>query len=316
MIDNTYTLGMIQLNVNLSAEEFVQVRDARINNAPMILQDHAAGHPDPLFITQMGAKPDITCKTTQVWLMLNSMINLSSQIIQANPVQSADDNTVDLFFRRMGFASTRDPDASTVHARFRLTHGIMYWTGLRASFQQLAELDIRIKPLSTDGVTSPLVYTGNNAYNAPNTYQEAYTLGKIKLGSTVIDGNLEVSIDPSVQLEELGSDMDLFDTFAAISERSQPKITIRGVHIDWWEDYAPNAASGALTIWLRKKVKDAHHLAEGTAEHIKIFSAYGVLVAESIAGQHNRPGEITLCYYPRVQYDNEPLLQITQAAIT
>lgn len=312
-----YTLGALQFDAGEAGDElFVQLRDAQINGNPMILQEHGAGCPDPMFITHMGSKPEITCKTTQVWGMLNSLITRSSGLIQAAPIQDADSNTVDLFFRREGFASTRDPDNSTVHARWRLTHGMVYWTRLRAAYQQLAELDLRIKPLSTDGTTSPLVFTGNNDYPAANEWQEGFTLGRVKLGATTIDGNLDLDIDPSIQTEEEGGDDALFDTFCAIGQRGTPKITLRGVHADWWSTYGGAGVSGALSFFLRKKTKDGSHVADATAEHVKGLCGYGKLVAENVAGQHNKRGEITLVYYPRVRYDNEALIAFSQSAIS
>jgi hypothetical protein len=239
----------------------------------------ASGHIDPLFTAVQSAKPDVQFRARQIGTLLSSL-GLDGLNTQANPL--------DLLYRQGANLGSRQALASAVHKRIRVTNGLAYWTGIRASFQTPAEISVRVKP-TYDGTNLPLIPAGTLALGNNPAAAEFYRLSAVYVNGVAATGVTGWSLEQGQRMDEIGADDDLYDTYCGISE-IQPMLTLDALTWDTWTTFG--MAGTAVTSWavyLRKKFPDGSDYAPNTNNHIKLSGSAGIVVPNSTRGGGNSP---------------------------
>ncbi len=198
-----------------------------------------------------------------------------------------EDHLVTMYnMRRLNGAAQADDD-SGLHQSALFSQGIMIPRTLSADHQGTAKITLSILAIKA-GEVDPIVYTHNA--NLPAGVKpgvsDLYTMGPIKLNTTLLDGSKTVSIDFGITAEPDSSDGDIYPSFVSIG-KVQPTITATTQHID---------LAGTLTMagkyyvashvicYLRKRAEGGTYVADITAQHIKITLGKCLVLPGKISG--------------------------------
>ena len=277
--------------ITANSQFLSQLTDCTPTTNHDILTGMASGHPFPLATYIMGAKPDVQFKTQQ----LATLLALTGANGLGLAVSSEDeDDPFILYYKKATQLGTRDADNAGTHQAFTMADGLLYFTSISASYQKPAEASVRIKPISTDGQTAPLVPAGNENLDGTCTADEVFTLGPIVINGSTIDSQHDVNIDMGFKMYEDGAADDVFDRRCHIEEMLST-ITISGTEVGWWNDYGlDGAALSSWVVYLRRKAMDGYSVANDQAQHIKLSGNYGLIVTTDTQGGGNNASRTSL----------------------
>ncbi len=269
---------------------------------------YASGYPDPLFVADRAEKPDIRFKTPQIATVLTACgapfaLDLSS-------------GNTDLLYKLVTDLGVRAADASTVHQRFRIAAGMLYWESVDVTHTDDASLSARIVPIY-DGVHAPLVPAGSVALAGTPAGASFYTQGPVEINGTELNGVGEWHLNMGIACFELGAGGDTVTTFVAIQQR-QPVLELTSLEIGAWDTFGLNGlAVSSLVAYLRKKDVDGGNVPNGTASHISFTATNGKIKVVSTQGAGNTPARTSLRIPLRAANSTSAILAInTATAIT
>lgn len=224
-----------------------------------------------------------------------------------------------LFFRRMSQGGTRDAANAGTHVSALFNTGIMVPRRISARSGDAARIEAEFFAIQNGG-TAPVTYSGtaNLPANTPGT-AAIWTVGKIVLNSTVLDGLESTDLDFGVNVLVESRDSDVYPTFASV--RSQrPTIRVRGVHIDQLPGAAVTAdgfyyTATQVVVYFRARAEGGTFVADGTASHIKFTLGKCRVEGQSIGGD---PKVLDLLITPWLDTGgpNNPLAVNTASAIS
>lgn len=183
-----------------------------------------------------------------------------------------DNDGVRIYWQRMAAGGTRDAAAAGTHVETIIANGLMVLRSLELSHQSPAVASAEIFARK-ESSTAPLAFDeAANLTSGVNPASDVqWTLGKVTLNATDLEGLSSVSLDFGVQVLPDAKDSDIYPTFLSIA-RIQPVLTIRGAHIDitgtLTEDGVYYTAS-QVVFYAKKRSEGGTFVADGTAEHIK-----------------------------------------------
>jgi hypothetical protein len=257
-----------------------QITDLTAANNHALLMGMSAGYPEPLFASVRGAKPDIQFSTSQLATLLAAL--------GTDGLDTSDGNT-DLLYCAAKNLGSRQADDATVHFRIRATSGLLYWTSIKGNYLADATASVRYKPVMDDDGNAPFVPTGSIALTELPKAIEYFKFGGFYAGASLddavqIEGVEGFSLDQNLQMEEIGADDDLYDTFCGIRERA-PTLTLDGLDLATWLDYGLDGDQIAYWgLYLRKKSADTDDVDVGTAEHIYISGDDALILTPDTKG--------------------------------
>lgn len=256
-----------------------QMTDVTPANNFQDLAEFSAGQTAPQYSGSQFATPDITFNSPQIASVL-AAIDTEGVAVDLSG------GNVDLHYKKGNPHGTREADASLVHLRGRLTtNALLYWTGLRASQGQLAEISCRLLPV-WDGTNNPIIWTGSLALAGTSQAAEQFTLGRIDLNGTNISAVQDLDWNNNVEPEEVGDSGEPFISYGGIN-RFSPQFTFRTRDTTVISTYgAVGTALTGFEVYLRKKAASGINVADATAQHIKLFkaSAAGTIKARQVSG--------------------------------
>lgn len=191
-----------------------------------------------------------------------------------------------------------------------VANGVLVLRQLELSHQQPAMLSAELIARQ-DGATAPLAVA--TSQSLPAVYPATsvlWTLGKVDFNGTQIEGVESVSVDFGVDVLAEGSDSDVYPTFVAV-RKVQPKITIRGAHVDVLATLTVDGAqytAGQIVLYARKRSEGGTFVADGTAEHVSLTLGKCRVDWNSVDGD---PKKIDLTLSPYYTAGGSPTLPIT-----
>ncbi len=244
-----------------------------------VLIGMTAGLPEPAFTSIRSIKPDLVAQSMQCKTILDAC-NTGGAAPYGADLSAG--NT-DLYYQDAPNKGSRTAAASLLHQRFRLAKAMLYWTAIRATHQQDAQIDFRLKPV-WDGTNVPLVAAGAVALAGTSVGNERYTLGGASINGVAISGLQQMDVESGVQLEEEGSDGELYDSFCGI-ETAQPVVRLTGRTIEWWNTYGLGTALTALSLYLiQKNATGNWPNVNLPPKHIKLSATAGLILPDSTSG--------------------------------
>jgi hypothetical protein len=285
-----------------------QLTDLTPQTMTDMLVGYAAGHPEPLFAAIRRQRPAITFTTTNVKQILDAVA------AGGNPYCcDLSAGNVDLLYVAGQPDGIRVADATASHYRIRVTKGFLTWQSISANQDGEASIACRLVAVY-DGTNPPMVPAGGVALAAVPDASYWYTLGPIKLNGAQLGGEQAWTLNLGDQLDELASGGAGWSDFVSL-RTTNPTVTIRALGDPWRSIGLTGTAIANLTLFLRRKSIDAGgNVANGTAQHISIAAAGGVILPESTRTGTNDPADTTLMAQLRATGPAVRALTISTAA--
>jgi hypothetical protein len=267
-----------------SAAFISELTDTSPKSTTEFITGFAAGHPQPLFQGVRGQKPEISFRSPQLAVALGALGLFGLDTSAGN---------TDLFYKLATDLGSRTAAASTAHKRFRATQGLMYWRSIKATHQQDAEIDCRYC-LTWDGTNNPVVPAGSIALSGTSVGTEWYTLGPVMVNGSQLPGVQDVTIDLGLNMNERGSDGEIWPTFANVKD-CNPVVTVNTLDLDSWSALGlAGQAITSLIVYFRKKAANGHNVPNATPSHISFTATNGIEVPENISAGVNNEAMTTI----------------------
>jgi len=157
----------------------------------------------------------------------------------------------------------------------------------------LAQANVELTPLSSDGLTTPVtVETGQTLSAQAFTYN--FGLGPAKIGSTAIPGLTRVTITPGNEILYRAYAGGIYPVNAFIS-RVDPMITWTFEGTDVQSTLALFSAIGSTcTQYLRRRTAGGTYVAAGTGSHISFTLTGGITITDAVEASQQETGSFSI----------------------
>lgn len=221
---------------------------------------------------------------------------------------------VELYRRRMAQGGTRM--SGSVHHKTTIANGLAVLRRISARHQEPATVEVELYPRQNSS-TAPLAYDEASALPTHDAGPDAiWTLGKIVLNATTVEGLESWDLDAGVNVLCEGKDSDIYPTFCSIRS-IQPSLRFRSRHVDLTTTLTEDGAYYTATqvvLYLRKRAEGGTFVADGTEEHIKF--TLGKCRVE-VVGVEGDPTAIDVLVTPWATIGSvDPIAYDTTAAIS
>lgn len=273
-ITTKYVLDKIVLPSGTVLSELDQLE---INTNVQQIVERGSGVPHAQFAAAMGVLPEYTFECKQIKAILSECGATAKSLAGGN---------TDLYFKKATYAGTRELAATTVHKRFRMTTGMLCWTQIQASQNQVAKAVCRLIA-GYDGTNLPLTELGTLALSGTNVNGLIHTLGASYIGAQVFRGLTDLVIDSGLDIYQEQADGEIYPSWLGIKE-GNPSIMLTGPDLEQVEDLEfEGQSSGTVVSYLRRKQASNHNYANASLQHISFTMAAGMAVLETIRGGGN-----------------------------
>jgi hypothetical protein len=174
------------------------------------------------------------------------------------------------------------------------TNGLFILKGISASQgDEGAVAEIEGCFLSTDGLTTPVTATVNQALGA-QAYGTAYAMGPMYLDGTQLTQVESIRVDPGIALVVKRFDGSVYPTIAFIQERN-PSIDVTFENFDALNTYGPlfNSMTTAAA-YFRKKLDGGTFVTDVTAGHVQCSFGTGLRVIQGADASDTSNGKATM----------------------
>lgn len=233
---------------------------------------NSGGELDTVFAAMLRSKP----------LCRFSSRNLAMFLDVCGPGGLAIDTTFNVYFAAYQHGGTR---SYTACFKCTFNDGLIMLSSLRASHQQEAEAQYEVYA-TYDGTNNPLTFATGATCPADSGTVAKFTLGPLKLGSTVIETqDLEFNLGAETGL--YGNNGESFDRMACIKNR-KPMISGTTLNLNHANTVTPTGLSSAVTAYFRKKSNKGNSVADATAEHISLYATGAYVTMGTIEGSEGK----------------------------
>ena len=165
-----------------------------------------------------------------------------------------------------------------------------------------------------DGSNEPLVYAGSQALAGTPASGEHFVLGECHLNGTEIDGMQELDIDYGQGILQAGSSGELYDTFHALLQQN-PTVTLTALNSGYWNTATLNGLDlSSASLYFRKCARTGR-VADGTAQHIKLTLADGLIYIDRTSGEGISPNVTTIMVKPIAANETDPAITVSSTAV-
>lgn len=250
-VGSNYVDGITSASVNQQLSTMVEAADG---NVFATFGSLVKGAPAARFST-LDVAAGITRAGTQ------------SVAIGSNPA------SVILFFRSRAAGGSNAAGNAGTHVSCTIAAGMLVPRRISARSGGNASMDVEVFGSNSSG-TDPFAYSNsaNLPGNTPGVAQ-VWTIGKVVLNSTVLDGLESIDVDFGVGVGIEARDSDVFPSFVYVTGQ-RPTIRVKGVHIDQLAGAAITAdgfyyTAAQVVFYFRARAEGGTFVADGTASHIK-----------------------------------------------
>lgn len=284
------------------------IQSAEVSSGLQTLTEGGDGSLYNSFGSLLSAEPRATFTTNDLKAVLDKVSSFDA--IDSDGTHPG----VALYAQRYLSGGSRSSSSDALEVLF--DKGMLVLRSIEMSHRQTALATVEVIGESADGSTSPVTFDEAAALpSAAATVASAWTLGKVDISGTQLEGVESVSIDFGVDVLVEAKDSDIFPTFVS-ARRSQPTIRVRCAHIDFTSSLTESGlydASGVV-LYARKRAEGGTFVADGTAEHISFTLGKCRLDWGSISGD---PKMIEVTITPwNTEGGAAPIAISTTAAIT
>jgi hypothetical protein len=307
MLSNKYTDFALEIDTGTSA--FIQgILDQSLDPGLQELLEGGSGFVYNMFGAIKSGAPAGKVSTTDIKRILDA-VGVAGMTI-------SDEALVTMYFMARANGATLSAADSGKHQSALISNGMLIPRTLSADHQGTAKLDLDIIA-TTDGVIDPITYTHNADLPAAIQAAGVYTLGPIKLNTTVVEGVSNVNLDFGLTANAEGRDSDIFPSFVSV-EKIQPVLTVSTQHVDLAGTLTMEGkhyTSSQVVIYLRKRAEGGTFVADATAEHIKITLGKCLVFAGQISGEPKQMALRIVPWFTNGTPDVPPIAIATASAI-
>lgn len=249
-----------------------QLQDATLSRNVMEQLETPVGGVMPLFVAEMGQKPDVSFTSHQ----LKSLITLMG-------IDGADTGIVKLLGRKTANKTGPVAVGTGEHASWTAAASMGHIASISAGNRQRANAQCKINILK-DGTTTTIVYSGTATVDAVTAAAEQFILGPIVIDGTVIEGTNDLSINFNPQIIESDDDYAYDPVFAAV-QKTEPTIEFSTTDPGIWAlDGTEFDSGGPVKVNLIALNNNGQRELDATTAHILFESNFGQIRCQSIGG--------------------------------
>lgn len=307
-IGNIHTIGAIVVSGS-PAFNLDGIEQASIDPAVALTIQNAGGQVDPSYVAVMSQSPTVTFTCTDI------ATALANAGISGLAIASTGATSIDLFFTKAAQGSTRT--SGSTHGRVRAVEGILVPQTLSARQDQHTTIQYRFVA-TYDGTNNPFTFTFSQALPHTPSVDELFTVGKVSINGTELDGVVGIDIDFGIELIVERSGGDVYPTYVAIGQR-RPKIEIATKEIPSLSTFGLSGTAQTSTdsvIYLQKVSENATRVAAATAEHISLTIDDGIIHCGEYGGSNNVSAEGRVVIQPTWDGTNAIMVINTATAIS
>ena len=212
----------------------------------------------------------------------------------------------DLWFQKLLSEGKRA--GTLAHVKVSYSDGMLLPRRLSAQQGQVANYELEVIAVASDGVTAPhSITTGATLTGSPST-SEAFTLGPVSVNGSALAGVSDVGIDFGIEEHVLEADGGLYPKNVSIMKR-RPKITIQTTNIaeltgsDFQVGDSIPVVDTVLTLY---KLAEGGALAGSGDKTITIDE--GMMVVREGSGDDDSGDTLTLEIIPTYDGTNDSLV--------
>ena len=261
--------------VVLPTATVAELTDATPTPAVKLLSAMAAGDVLPQFIGGHGAAPAVDFRSPQLKTILDALGLYGTS------------GTCDLHYRSGSNLSTR----AATGLRIRCLSSLIYWTGIQAGQDQIAEIACRLVP-TWDGSNAPMTPAGATACPALSLPAQYYTLGPVSINGAAVAGLTGWSLDLNPQIHVEASDGDAYPSWCGVDSHA-PVLTLTTRTLAQFATVGveglPLNGSTGLVFYLRAKKTDGAGCLADASGHIKFMALNGMAYVDNNIGGAGGP---------------------------
>lgn len=216
-------------------------------------------------------------------------------------------NSIIVYGRELPFGSTPTVIATTDHIKLTCTDGLLVPESIRGGEDQVAKLSMRLHAaLGTGGSSgaTPLVRAASSAITSgAGALVKIYTASIVKYtisggSSRLVDGIQDLNVDFGIGVNKEGSGGQVYhDHLSIISRMSRIEFTTADAAII--AEIGDGIAVSAFAGYYQKTLANGtDRVGKGTAGHIGISGAAGLVVPSSLTLTHKQSGRAAFSFIP------------------
>lgn len=262
-----YAVKLHALTAQAAAAVYIDgIQEVGINSQLETRVDGADGSVYNTFGALVAGAPVGRFTTNDLKALLDA-VGLEGMLVDADGTHPG----VVLYKQKMKQGGTREAIGSGVHLSWTIANGILVLRSIELPHQGQARATAEVIARKS-GATAPVVFSATDTLPAASPSVDVeWTLGKVVLNATTIDGLEMASIDFGVDVAVDTKDSDVYPTFVGV-RRIQPSIVLAGVHADQLSTLTVDGASysaSQVVLYAKKLAAGGTHVADATAEHVK-----------------------------------------------
>lgn len=161
-----------------------------------------------------------------------------------------------------------------------------------------ATVGLEVIFVSADGTTVPVAVNTSQALSS-QAFNALYTLGPVVVNGTTIDEDVGVTITPGLTVETkhyngvnflLGNGVKIVRRRPMIEIRSEDLAVLSSLGAAW-------GVGSSIVVYARKR-SGASFVADGTAQHVKITGADGLIRPQTISASGGGSATRSIIFYP------------------
>ena len=305
-----HTCGPIVIGGS-SAFNIDGIKTQSVDPNTKLIMEYGAGQVDPTYLASMSVRPRISLEATDLKTMLDAGIWLDGFAIPQTTVYT----TVDLFFTQILALGTRT--TGSAHFRSRINSGLIVPKSIKVQKDKEATLAFDIVCIY-DGTNDPIVTTNSVALPHTASIDELYTLGKITINGTEVDGLMGMDFDFGLDVEEIAVNGEAFARRVHILKRD-PTFTLTCKDVVTLNTFGISGTAQGATdsvIYLQKMSENSTRVAAATAEHISFTIDDGMITVADVGGGNNTSHGTKLTITPAFDGTNAIVVKSTATAIS
>lgn len=269
----------------------------------------AGGQVDPTYVATMSNTPMLTATVSDIKTLIDGAGISGMQIPQTTVITG-----VDTYFTKIAQGGTRA--GSSAHLKISINEGLLLMDSISVTQGAHATAEVSVHP-TYDGTNDPLVYTASQSLSHTASIGEAYTVGKVMINGTELDGVTGITIDFGYEIIKEFSGGDVFPTFVAIGARN-PRIEIATKEVLSLSTFSLDGLAQTSTdsiVYLTKVDENGTRVANATTEHISFTIDDGEIWCGAMGGGNNDSHEGMVTIQPTDDGTNAIFVISTATAI-
>lgn len=307
-----FTVSYIDVNPETDAANFDITQLDSWNLAPgianMILK--GAGEVDPTYVSQGSITPVLSCGTSQIKDILDSVG------IDGMQIDAGTDPGVVAYLKQLAEGLTRKTGSN--HMSLTVKEGMFLprtITAAQAGGPAIVNCDI---VATWDGTNAPIVIAASQAIGITPAATVAWGVGPVSVNGVALSGVQSITIDFGLtEIVRIG-DGEVYPSFSALMARN-PRVSIVTDKTSYLATLGIDGVAQSATdsvIYLRKCAAGGTRVADNVAEHIKFTIDDGIIQPGTSNYALDQAGATTFDIVPVFDGSNAIFVIDTTSAIT